>query len=552
MRVQELEQELQQVKETLNNAVDELEEYKRREHQIKDILKGSSRQARNSSRENHQPATVFADVATTTSTTGAQSSQALDMTRLGADSQADVNLQKRKQSLSAIDETQPRTPLYPTLHTHMLPQPNPQQQATYAVNQFGSSLQAAANRLPEQTIQAGSGSLGRDWGTDPNRISQSQAASKVPTSEGNYELGEDEVEEARRTISYKDLDTGLLVDMIIGEGEKSDSESPDAKGTSHVAPTGEDTPMINGVATNPDDFLSWPTEAPYTIDAHYGPPVPISMSAVTRQESVQAQDRTKLPPLKLGSDNIPIWSIPMELLPPESSIDRLICSIIDGSKDPSVLSESQIKTDPAAELASPSFLSVASLLNPNEGRNARITSPLSPGSSNSTHTDVTTQMPIPVSEMLGRYGNRSMKVGRLPERMASLHNLSQLVRWHILPTKPHWDAMFPSLRPTDLQRKIRHHAWIDVVPWPQVRDEFIRRQDTIKFSRGFREDFNRYISVNWNKHWREIFRCNGGKPVGLSHEFQIHIADIRHWTVDKEWTGELEFLNSIVPKKVVK
>jgi hypothetical protein len=34
-----------------------------------------------------------------------------------------------------------------------------------------------------------------------------------------------------------------------------------------------------------------------------------------------------------------------------------------------------------------------------------------------------------------------------------------------------------SLKPTDLQLCVSHHPWIDILPWPEIRDNLLRRDE---------------------------------------------------------------------------
>jgi hypothetical protein len=46
-----------------------------------------------------------------------------------------------------------------------------------------------------------------------------------------------------------------------------------------------------------------------------------------------------------------------------------------------------------------------------------------------------------------------------------------------LPPSP--DTAPPSLQPTRLQKTISHESWVDILPYPVMRDNILRNQDTL-------------------------------------------------------------------------
>lgn len=214
----------------------------------------------------------------------------------------------------------------------------------------------------------------------------------------------------------------------------------------------------------------------------------------------------------------------MQHLAPQVRLDRLIRNMADG------LRQLGARSNSASEYHSPSFPSVKSLLNPQDE------------SESERH---------PVSTELGKHGDVWSNVHALPEKLALLHGIGRFVRWQVQPNQANWEAMVPSMRPTDLQRQVPHPAWVDGVQWPEARDVIIRQGDwSIIYE--LRDRFNTHFSINWPHQSREIFVAAGEGEVALSPLFLNHIRDLRNWTADTDWPEALSFLQHIIPRRVVR
>lgn len=223
-------------------------------------------------------------------------------------------------------------------------------------------------------------------------------------------------------------------------------------------------------------------------------------------------------------DPRPVWSVPMQHLPPQIRLDHLMLSMAEA------LRHLGARSSQPSEYHSPTFPSVKSLLNPQDA------------SESQTH---------PVSVALGRHGNIWTNVHALPEKMALLHGIGRLVRWQVQPNKANWEAMLPSMRPTDLQRQVPHPAWVDSLQWAEARD-FVIRQGAWSIVDELRDHFNANFCINWPHPTQDLFVAVGEGEMELSPTFLAHIRDLRNWTADTDWTGRLSFLRTIIPRRVVK
>jgi hypothetical protein len=214
----------------------------------------------------------------------------------------------------------------------------------------------------------------------------------------------------------------------------------------------------------------------------------------------------------------------MQHLPPKIRLDHLMLNMADA------LRQLGARSSTLSEYNSSSFPSVKSLLNPLDA------------SENQMH---------PVSAALGKHGNIWTNVHALPEKMALLHGIGRLVRWQVQPNKANWEAMLPSMRPTDLQRRVPHPGWVDSLQWHEARD-YVIEHGAWDIVHELRDHFNAHFSINWPHSSRDLFVAAGEGEVELSPAFLAHIRDLRNWTADTDWPEALSFLQPIVPRRVVK
>ncbi|KAK4678347.1 hypothetical protein QC764_306800 [Podospora pseudoanserina] len=106
----------------------------------------------------------------------------------------------------------------------------------------------------------------------------------------------------------------------------------------------------------------------------------------------------------------------------------------------------------ANDVLGPPYPSISSLLNPSTPSH-----PLS-----KVFTDILARFP---------------GLSRLPERAAVLYLMFLLMRWQVSPTRENWERIPEYFRPGGLQRRKRHPAWVDYIPWGGMRERIVQMYD---------------------------------------------------------------------------
>jgi hypothetical protein len=99
----------------------------------------------------------------------------------------------------------------------------------------------------------------------------------------------------------------------------------------------------------------------------------------------------------------------------------------------------------------PRYPSVSSLLNPAV---SRFSHPLS-----KVFTDILQAFP---------------DISALPERVAVLFVMFLIMRWQISPTRENYDRLPDWARPLPPQHVVPHPAWMDILPFPRMREKLVR------------------------------------------------------------------------------
>lgn len=135
---------------------------------------------------------------------------------------------------------------------------------------------------------------------------------------------------------------------------------------------------------------------------------------------------------------------------------------------------------PPQEILGPPNPSVASLLNPQINCH-----PLS-----RVFTDILARFPL---------------LSTLPERVGILYLMFTLVRWQIWPSKETWDRIPPWFRPSRLSREKDHPAWIDHIPFPEMRERVIKEYEPGSFPfDNFFIPFTGTLCLNWGYEEHDV------------------------------------------------
>ncbi|EPE02472.1 bzip transcription factor [Ophiostoma piceae UAMH 11346] len=245
-------------------------------------------------------------------------------------------------------------------------------------------------------------------------------------------------------------------------------------------------------------------------------------------------------PIPQSGDD-PEWAVVPLHLPPETDLDRLIFDltisgrhlqeqkqeqqeqqqqIIDSSRDES-------NRGGPEELSQAQFPSISSLLNPNLGDDGS----------------------MPFTAAMAVHVVQKSTIKSIPARIALMYILSHLMRWLVCRNKQSYDKLPDFLKPTLLQRTVPHPAWVDVVTWPEARDNIIRNKiwQDVSFNE-FRRVTGRCMSINWPYADSGAFFDLGldlgdGQNLTLSPIFEQHIRNADNWSLSKSTAVQFPFMN---------
>ncbi|KAF9886164.1 hypothetical protein FE257_011989 [Aspergillus nanangensis] len=132
----------------------------------------------------------------------------------------------------------------------------------------------------------------------------------------------------------------------------------------------------------------------------------------------------------------------------------------------------------------------------------------------------------------------------LPEKAAFMFVMFRTMRWQLCPTDSNYEAMPRWLRPTAIQITIPHSAWIDNIPWPQVRDILIQNPEKYPHS-VFSELYSQHVTINWPYGSMDTV-FNQDDHVILNPIFEKHVRRLSNWTVSSQFKDYLpEMMDAI-------
>ncbi|KAF2809028.1 uncharacterized protein BDZ99DRAFT_521496 [Mytilinidion resinicola] len=125
-----------------------------------------------------------------------------------------------------------------------------------------------------------------------------------------------------------------------------------------------------------------------------------------------------------------------------------------------------------------------------------------------------------------------MNIDRHPEKMAMTLLGVLFLTWAIVPSEENYQAMPIWMRPTPTQIIMPHLAWIDMIPWPEIRDSFIRYADQLHGMEGL-QTFVSNLSVNWTMQGLDVMVAIPNTNVlALSQVFEAYIRNLDNWSLD--------------------
>ncbi|KAK8172665.1 hypothetical protein BKA80DRAFT_307159 [Phyllosticta citrichinensis] len=128
----------------------------------------------------------------------------------------------------------------------------------------------------------------------------------------------------------------------------------------------------------------------------------------------------------------------------------------------------------------------------------------------------------------------------IAERVAMFYLMVKYLNWRIFPTMEYYHAIPECLKPTAEQTVVPHPAWVDFLPWPRLRDEFISRPELAGQGNALLT-LSQLTRVNWpievplpfdylTGDWR--MPNLGTAMERLPDAFKQHVSNASNWSLD--------------------
>lgn len=150
----------------------------------------------------------------------------------------------------------------------------------------------------------------------------------------------------------------------------------------------------------------------------------------------------------------------------------------------------------------------------------------------------------PVSSIVGEHGPW-MQITSSAARIAVMYNICLYLRWLLSPTEATYNTLPVHLRPTILQLTMPHPMWLDIMPWPQGRDQLIAHMHWETEQEKFRLLHNQTLSVNWPRPLADILISDSNNEIALNPLFEAHIRNVENYSWGKQLVEAFPYADSI-------
>lgn len=163
---------------------------------------------------------------------------------------------------------------------------------------------------------------------------------------------------------------------------------------------------------------------------------------------------------------------------------------------------------PMHEVVGPRYPSVSSLLNP---ANSAYSHPVS-----KFFTDILATFP---------------DISKLPERVAVLYVMFLVMRWQVSPTRENYELLPPWITPLPLQLAEPHPAWIDHLPFPQMREKLTRFWNPTDYAfDNFFVPFTTTLSLSWPYEETDtLLQSPDSDELMINPVFERHLRNLDNW-----------------------
>lgn len=215
------------------------------------------------------------------------------------------------------------------------------------------------------------------------------------------------------------------------------------------------------------------------------------------------------------TEPLPLWARPLRNCEPTCPLDALLLDFRSERQQRAAEGYEQ------NEVTGPRYPSVSSLLNP---ANSKYSHPVS-----KVFTDIITKFP---------------EISCLPEKVTILYLMFIYMRWMISPTKENYERLPEWIRPLPCQLDIPHPAWMDYLPYPEMRERVILANDpSVFYFDNWFLPFTSTFSISWPyEEAHTLLRNPDSDEIMINPVFESHMRNLDNWKVGRAFAEAFPML----------
>lgn len=230
------------------------------------------------------------------------------------------------------------------------------------------------------------------------------------------------------------------------------------------------------------------------------------------QHANYASEPANMPPTHGAAEPWVGLSAPIRNCGPSCPLDSLLLDFLNERRQRAAEGVS------AQELVGPRYPSVSSLLNPQQSQHSH-----------------------PVSKVFTDILRAFPGISKLPEKVAVLYVMFLIMRWQIFPSKENYDRLPSWCVPTPSQLQVSHAAWVDHLPFPDMREKIARAyrhpqaaQVEYPFN-DFFVPFTDTLSLNWPYEETDVLIETPTGELLINPVFETHMKRQENWTLGEQF-----------------
>ncbi|PNP41086.1 hypothetical protein TGAMA5MH_06956 [Trichoderma gamsii] len=215
------------------------------------------------------------------------------------------------------------------------------------------------------------------------------------------------------------------------------------------------------------------------------------------------------------AESLPLWARPLRNCEPTCPLDALLLDFRSERQQRAAEGYEQ------NEVTGPRYPSVSSLLNP---ANSKYSHPVS-----KVFTDIVGKFP---------------EISGLPEKVTILYLMFIYMRWQISPTKENYERLPEWFRPLPCQLDIPHPAWMDYLPYPEMRERVILANDpSIFYFDNWFLPFTSTFTISWPyEEAHTLLRNPDSDEIMINPVFESHMRNLDNWKVGRAFAEAFPML----------